>query len=115
MPARTSHPDVAELCDANFHSEVLQADRPVVVDFWAETCRPCRMQEPVIAQLAEELRGRVKVGRLSVYENPRVLQEFQVRGVPHLMVVQEGEVILELVGDHSIEQLRVHLRSVGVI
>lgn len=108
------HPDVAVLTDANFRQEVLESAEPVVVDFWSETCVPCRLQEPTIARLAEELRGQAKVGRLSVFENPQVLKDFQIKGVPHLMVVHKGEVVLELVGDHSIEQLRSHLRSVGV-
>ena len=108
------HPDVFVFTDANFGQEVLESPKPVVVDFWSETCVPCRLQEPTIARMAEELRGQAKVGRLSVFENPAVLKEFQVKGVPHLMVIDKGEVVLELVGDHSIEQLRSHLRSVGL-
>lgn len=114
LSPRPDHADVTELTDANFEDEVMQSETPVLVDFWAETCVPCRMQEPTIEQLAEETRGRLKVGRLSVYENPNVLETFGVKGVPHLLVLRGGEVILELVGDHSIEQLRSHLREIDV-
>ena len=114
LSPRPEHADVVELTDANFNAEVLKSEQPVLVDFWAETCVPCRMQEPTIEQLAEETRGRLKVGRLSVYENPKVLETFGVKGVPHLLVLRAGQVILELVGDHSIEQLRSHLREIDV-
>ena len=93
---------------------MLESPLPVIVDFWSETCVPCRRQEPTISQLAEELSGRAKVGRLSVFENPQVIQDFHIRGVPHLIVVTQGEVVLELVGDHSIEQLRTHLSALGL-
>ncbi|RMG08122.1 MAG: hypothetical protein D6731_22400 [Planctomycetota bacterium] len=114
LPRSVPSPYVVELSDENFAREVLASPLPVVVDFWAETCRPCRQQEPVIAALAEELAGRVKVGRLDVYRSPRVPAEYMVRGVPHLMVVRSGEVVLELVGDHGLERLRSELRSLGL-
>ena len=107
-------PGVSEIQASQWASEVVKAEGPVVVDFWSETCVPCRRQEPIIALLAEELRGRAKVGRLSVFENDQVTREFRIRGVPHLIVVKQGEVVLELVGDHSIEQLRSHLRRLGL-
>jgi thioredoxin 1 len=114
LSPRPSHADVVELTDANFDDHVLSSAEPFLVDFWAETCVPCRMQEPTIERLAEETRGRLKVGRLSVSENPKVLETYRIRGVPHLIVVRSGEVILELVGDHSIEQLRSHLREIDI-
>jgi thioredoxin 1 len=100
------------ITDDNYDAEVLESLVPVVIDFWAETCVPCKMQEPAIRKLASELEGRAKVGRLDVYDNPRVTDAFKVRGVPHLAVMREGEVVLELVGGHSIEVLRERLRAV---
>lgn len=103
-------PYVAELTDANFEIEVLGSELPVVVDFWAATCVPCRLQEETIGRLGQTLRGRVKVGRLDVYNNPDTPARFLVKGIPHLMVVHSGEVVLELVGGHSLEQLLSKLR-----
>ncbi len=103
-----------ELTDANFACQVLEADLPVVVDFWAESCVPCRVQEPTIDRLASELQGRARVGRVDVDVNPVTIQTFAVKGVPHLMVVRAREVVLELIGDHSYEQLHGYLRSVGL-
>ena len=105
---------VQRFTDANFQQEVLTSAVPVVIDFWAETCVPCRLQEPTIQRLARDLTGRAKVGRLDVYDNPLVTEQFRVRGVPHLAVVRDGEVVLELVGGHSIEQLKDRLRSVNL-
>jgi thioredoxin 1 len=106
---------VQQLTDSNFDNEVLGSEVPVVIDFWAETCVPCRLQEPTIHKLARELHGRVKVGRLDVFDNPRTTEAFRVRGVPHLAVVRDGEVVLELVGGHSFEQLRERLRSIDLL
>ncbi len=103
---------IQRFTDANFDQEVLGSSVPVVIDFWAETCVPCRLQEPTIQRLAGELQGRAKVGRLDVYDNPRTTDAYRVRGVPHLAVIRDGEVVLELVGGHSLEQLKDRLRSV---
>lgn len=108
------HAAVQRITDANFDQEVLASAVPVLIDFWAETCVPCRLQEPTIQRLARELEGRAKVGRLDVYDNPRTTDAFRVRGVPHLAVIRGGEVVLELVGGHSLEQLRDRLRSVDL-
>jgi thioredoxin 1 len=102
---------VQRITDSNFDAEVLASDVPVVIDFWAETCVPCRLQEPTINRLACELAGKAKVGRLDVYDNPRTTEAFNVRGVPHLTVIRNGEVVLEMVGGHSFDQLRARLRS----
>jgi thioredoxin 1 len=105
---------VQSFTDSNFDQEVLSSLVPVVIDFWAETCVPCRLQEPTIQRLARELEGRAKVGRLDVYDNPRTTEQFKVRGVPHLAVVRGGEVVLEFVGGHSLEQLKARLSSVDL-
>lgn len=105
---------VQRFTDANFQQEVLTSAVPVVIDFWAETCVPCRLQEPTIQRLARDLGERAKVGRLDVYDNPLITEQFRVRGVPHLAVVRDGEIVLELVGGHSIEQLKDRLRSIDL-
>lgn len=119
LPARwltppSQHADVTDLTDANYADQVTGETVPVLIDFWAETCVPCRMQEPIIEQLAEEMRGQLKVTRCNVLENPKLLESFRVRGVPHLTVLRHGEVVLELIGDHSLPQLRAHLRDAGI-
>lgn len=107
--------DVVAFTDASFEREVLASELPVIVDFWAETCVPCRRQEPTIEQIAAELRGQARVGRLNVYDEPKTPERFQIKGVPHLLVIHRGEVVLELVGDHSIEQLRSYvLPAIGL-
>ncbi|MBL4849273.1 MAG: thioredoxin family protein [Planctomycetes bacterium] len=110
------HPShyVIELDDANFERQVLASGIPVVVDFWAEHCVPCRRQEESLQQLGQELFGRVRVGRLNVYLNPETTKRYEIKGVPHLMIVREGEVLQELVGDHSLEDLIAVLAKLGI-
>lgn len=107
-------PRLAELSDASFEREVLQSPLPVVVDFWADTCVPCRLQEPALQRLARDLAGRVKIARLNVFEHPRAPERLRIKGVPHLIAFVNGEVVLELVGGHSYEQLREKLRAAGL-
>ena len=90
--------NLVEVTDANFESEVLQSDLPVVVDFWAEWCAPCRMVGPVIEELATELAGRVKVAKLNVDENPRTAAQYKVSSIPTMLLFKAGEVSKTLVG-----------------
>jgi len=110
-------PDGAELpglTDATFAEEVLGAEVPFVGDFWAESCVPCRLQEPTLRRVARERDGRARVGRLNVFENPATTDRFRIKGVPHMLVIARGEVVLELIGDHSYERLVARLREVGL-
>lgn len=102
---------LVKLTDDNFMREVIESDVPVLVQFSAETCVPCRVQEPAIRRLATDFQGRLKVGSLDVDGNPHTTESFRVRGVPHIAVLQAGEVVLELVGGYSLEQLRDRLRG----
>ena len=86
------------LTDANFKSEVLDSEKPFLVDFWAQWCGPCRMVSPAVTQLAEELKDHLKVGKLNVDENPKSTQDFQVFSIPSLKVFKGGKVIGEIVG-----------------
>ena len=86
------------LTEQNFEEEVLQSPQPVLVDFWATWCGPCRMVAPVIAQIAEEQEGLVKVGKVDVDEQTELAMRFGVNSIPTLMVFKNGEVSDTLVG-----------------
>ncbi|MFO8098189.1 MAG: thioredoxin [Salinibacter sp.] len=90
--------NVTTLTDDNFEDEVLNADEPVLVDFWATWCGPCRQIAPIIEDLADEFEGRAKVGKVDVDENPQTAQEYGVRSIPTLLFFKDGEVQETLVG-----------------
>ncbi len=86
------------LTDANFEDEVLGADQPVLVDFWATWCGPCRAIAPTIEALAEDFEGRAKVGKLDVDDNPQTAMNYNVRSIPTLLFFKDGQVEEQLVG-----------------
>ncbi len=81
-----------DVSDANFEQEVLKADGPVLVDFWAEWCGPCKMISPLVEELAEEYSGRLKVVKLNVDDNDETSTRYRIRGIPTLMLFKNGEV-----------------------
>lgn len=83
--------NVTSVSSDNFDAEVLQADKPVLVDFWAEWCGPCRMIAPVLEQVADEKQGELKVVKLNVDENQDIAQRFSVRGIPTLILFKNGD------------------------
>jgi thioredoxin 1 len=89
---------VPEFDDNNFETEVLQANGPVLVDFWAPWCGPCRQIAPVIEQLAGENQGTIKVGKLNVDNAPNAAQSYGVSSIPTLMIFKNGEVVDRFVG-----------------
>ena len=90
--------NVHEFTDSNFSTEVLKSDTPVLVDFWAPWCGPCRQIAPAIDQLASENAGAVKVGKVNIDENPGTAQEYGVSSIPTLLIFNGGEVVNRLVG-----------------
>jgi thioredoxin 1 len=93
------------ITDANFDKEVLQNNKPVLVDFWAVWCGPCQMQGPIVEEVAKTMNGKAKVGKLNVDENPAMAQKFSVMSIPTLMIFKGGTVVKQLVGVQSKETL----------
>lgn len=92
--------------DANFDNEVLKSELPTLVDFWAAWCGPCRMQDPIVDEIARELEGKVKIGKLNVDENPTTAQKFGVMSIPTLMIFKNGTVVKQFIGVQSKETLK---------
>ena len=90
--------NITEITDSNFDQEVLQSDVPVVVDFWAEWCGPCRMVAPIVEELSEEYNGKVKFGKLDVDSNSGVAARYGIRSIPTLLIFKSGDEVGRLVG-----------------
>lgn len=96
-----------QLNDHNFSTEVMkETGKPVLVDFWATWCGPCKLQSPIIEELAKEYEGKAKVGEMEVDENPNTPQQFGVLSIPTLMLFKDGKVAWQGVGLHQKEQLK---------
>lgn len=87
-----------ELNDNNFNDEVESSDQPVLVDFWAEWCGPCRMVGPVVEELAGEYEGKAKVGKVNVDHNPQISVKYGIRSIPALLIFKNGEVVDQIIG-----------------
>ncbi|MCC6643744.1 thioredoxin [Candidatus Peregrinibacteria bacterium] len=97
---------VPHFTDATFEAEVLKSDVPVLVDFYAEWCGPCKMMGPAIEKLAAEYEGKVKIGKLNVDENPENMEKYGVQSIPTIILFKKGQVAEQAVGFQSEENLR---------
>ena len=103
---------VIEFNDDNFELEVLKADIPVLVDFWAEWCGPCQALAPTIADLAEEYKDKVKVGKVNVDSNGNIATNYGVRSIPTLLIFQNGTILNQIVGNVQKESITKLLNEV---
>ena len=105
---------VLELTDANFESEVIKSNQPVLVDFWAEWCMPCRMLGPTIDELAEEYKGKVKVGKVDTDSNHGISVKFGISAIPTVILFKGGEIIHKFVGVQPKTDFKKHLDKAAV-
>ena len=98
--------------DANFQSEVLESDVPVLVDFYADWCGPCKMMAPVIEELSNEYEGKVKIGKLNVDEQPKTAEKYRVMSIPTILIIKNGQTVETIVGavpkSSLVEKLEAH-------
>jgi len=90
--------NITHVSDATFEDEVVNADQPVLVDYWAEWCGPCKMIDPLLHELADEYEGKIKIAKVNIDENQQITTRFKIRGIPTLMVFKEGKVQGQKVG-----------------
>lgn len=102
-----AHP--TDTTDATFESDVLKSDMPVLVDFWAPWCGPCRMVAPVVEELSNDYDGKVKFVKLNTDDNPKVAAQFGIRSIPTLLIFKDGEVAGQVVGFRPKSDLAKHL------
>ena len=102
-------PLIVTLTQDNFENEALKASTPVLVDFWAEWCGPCKMISPVLDELAGEYEGKVKIGKVNVDEHQGLAAQFNVTAIPTLLVIKNGQVAQQMVGAKSKRDLKASL------
>lgn len=102
---------IVHISDDGFEADVLNADQPVLVDYWAEWCGPCKAIAPVLEEIAEEYSGKVKIAKLNIDDNPATPPKYGIRGIPTLMLFKNGNVEATKVGAVSKSQLSAFLDS----
>jgi thioredoxin 1 len=107
-------PNIITLTKDNFEQQVLKAPTPVLVDFWAEWCGPCKMIGPILDELAEEYSGRVNIGKINIDDQQSLAAEYGVRAIPTLLLFQNGEVAEQMVGLRSKRDLKASMDRVTV-
>ncbi len=101
-----------QFTDQNFEQEVLKSDKPVLVDFWAAWCGPCQMMGPIVEELAEEMKDKVKIGKLNVDENRETASKFSVMSIPTLIIFKGGKSVKQFVGVQAKESLKEELNKI---
>ena len=107
-------PNIVVLTQENFASEVLQSATPVLVDFWAEWCGPCKMITPILGELADEYDGRVKIAKVNIDEQQGLAAEYGIRAIPTLLLFDKGQVADQIVGLRSKRDLKASFDRVAV-
>jgi len=107
-------PNIVNLTQENFAAEVLKASTPVLVDFWAEWCGPCKMIAPVLDELAEEHAGQIKIGKVNIDQQQALAAEYGVRAIPTLLLFHQGQVADQMVGLRSKKDLKASIARVAV-
>ena len=106
-------PNTLAATDANFESDIMKSNQLSLIDFWAEWCGPCRQLGPTIDAIADEFQGKMKVFKMNVDENPATPTRFSVRGIPTLLLIKNGAVVDQLVGNHPknviLEAIKKHI------
>lgn len=100
-----------KVTDSSFHDDVVSAEKPVLVDFWATWCGPCRMIAPMIEELADQFDGRAIVAKVDVDQNPQTAMQFGIRSIPTLLFFKDGQVVDQLIGASSKKALAQKLES----
>ncbi len=100
------------ITDQNFKAEVLESKTPVLVDFWAAWCMPCRIVGPIVEELAKEYEGKLKVGKLNVDENGHTSQHYGIMSIPSLLIFKDGQVVKQMVGAQSKDNFKREIDSV---
>tara|TARA_B110000495_G_scaffold13802_1_gene9966 strand:- start:785 stop:1114 length:330 start_codon:yes stop_codon:yes gene_type:complete len=97
---------VVTVSDAEFEQTVLKSDKPVMLDFWAEWCQPCKMLTPTVEELAGDFEGQILVGKLNVDDSPNTATTYGIRGIPTLLFLKDGKVVQQIVGVKSKAEIK---------